>query len=115
MKPASATRSTRLPPQGRIAAAAKAGAVRLRDDLMAGMPACRRPLRALRLRAVADDEHDLGGIGGGRRGFDQRLQIRAAPRDQHADPELATSLPPRSPPAAALQPGLDGVAAGTAL
>ena len=40
-----------------------------------------------RLGAVADDESDLGRVGSVRAGFDQRLQIGSAARDQHPDPQ----------------------------
>ena len=67
-----------MPPQCCIGRRGKGGAVLLGNDLL-GDAGLRRPLQPLRLRPVADDEHDLGGVGGVRRGFDQRLQIRAAP------------------------------------
>src|ERR1051326_226418 len=100
MNPASAMNSTWWRRNTASAAAAKAArsgcgmtsrgmpasAVRMRDDLP-GDAGLRRPVQALRLGPVADDQRDFGGVGRVSRGLDQRLQIRAAPREQHADPK----------------------------
>ena len=73
-------------PQRCVRRDGEGGAIALGDHLMRDS-GLRRALQPLRLGLVADDKGDLGGIGGVRRGVDQRLQVRAAPRDQHANPE----------------------------
>src|SRR5579872_4654455 len=59
------------------------------------------PVEARRVGAVADHQPDLGRVGGIGGGVDQRLQIRAAARDQHADPQPGHRL--AAPNAAARQ------------
>jgi hypothetical protein len=104
-----------MPPQGCIGHRGEDAAIALADHLVrdAGL---RRVLQPLRLAPVADDQDDLGRIGGVGRRFDQRLQVRAAPRDQHANPEPGhQSASAFGRQAGVPGPAVDGVAAQTAL
>src|SRR5438067_746375 len=77
-----------VPTQRRVGCAGEGLTARMRDGMVhdSGAGGAFEPDG---IRPIADDERDLRRIGGVGGGIDQRLQIRAAAGNQHADLEPA--------------------------